>query len=291
MTFWTGFLLTLLAAASLNAPQQLTNATDDAASKNRGASEPNTTSAAARKRDVETVTRNRMSSVELKWRFGGREQRGWTIYFPLISKAVGASAGPDSEDFAKAVGRWQESRAIHQTKVVDNETWSKMIEEFQSRRIKKRDYPSAQDLVVAPASEFYDPDRPVELRQVESATYAAYKRMVADAEKELSPHLSANESQCVGRYLKIISAFRTREHQEQLRKSAPHSGRAGLAVNSPHFTGRALDLYVGGEPVSTSESNRLLQTSTPVYKWLVENAARYGFRPYFYEPWHWEYLP
>jgi LAS superfamily LD-carboxypeptidase LdcB len=25
------------------------------------------------------------------------------------------------------------------------------------------------------------------------------------------------------------------------------------------------------------------------YRWLVRNAERFGFCPYFYEPWHWEY--
>ncbi|HZH32789.1 MAG TPA: hypothetical protein VEY11_18625 [Pyrinomonadaceae bacterium] len=25
------------------------------------------------------------------------------------------------------------------------------------------------------------------------------------------------------------------------------------------------------------------------YRWPVRNAERFGFRPYFYEPWHWEY--
>jgi len=91
------------------------------------------------------------------------------------------------------------------------------------------------------------------------------------------------------KYLKIISAFRSREYQEQLRRESPSAGSAGLAVNSPHFTGRALDLYVGGDPVDTTDSNRAIQVQTRVYKWLVRNAERFGFRPYFYEPWHWEY--
>ena len=60
--------------------------------------------------------------------------------------------------------------------------------------------------------------------------------------------------------------------------------------NSPHFTGRALDLYVGGDPVDTKDANRAIQVTTPAYKWLVRNADRFGFRPYFYEPWHWEYV-
>ena len=49
------------------------------------------------------------------------------------------------------------------------------------------------------------------------------------------------------------------------------------------------DLYVGGEPVETNDSNRALQIQTPVYQWLVRNAERFGFQPYYYEPWHWEY--
>src|SRR5260370_4213673 len=83
------------------------------------------------------------------------------------------------------------------------------------------------------------------------------------------------------KYLKIISSFRSREYQEKLRRESPNAGSAGLAVNSPHFTGRALDLYVGGEPVDTKDANRAIQVQTSVYKWLVRNAERFGFQPYF----------
>src|SRR5258706_6132272 len=85
------------------------------------------------------------------------------------------------------------------------------------------------------------------------------------------------------KFLKIISSFRSREYQEKLRRESPQAGSAGLASNSPHFTGRALDLYVGGEPVSTNDANRALQIKTPVYQWLVKNAARLRFCAYFYE--------
>ena len=77
------------------------------------------------------------------------------------------------------------------------------------------------------------------------------------------------------KYLKIISAYRSREYQDKLRGDWPNSGTAGLAVNSPHFTGRALDLYVGGEPVDTRDSNREMQVETRVYQWLVKNAERF----------------
>jgi LAS superfamily LD-carboxypeptidase LdcB len=168
-----------------------------------------------------------------------------------------------------------------------------MISRWQGARLKDRAYPHADALVTAVASDFYDPTRPDELRQVERETYAAYKRMVAAAAADPSLHLARGaDGQLTPseKYLKIISAFRSREYQEQLRRQSPHSGRAGLAVNSPHFTGRALDLYVGGEPVETKDSNRAVQVQTRVYQWLIRNAERFGFRPYFYEPWHWEYV-
>jgi LAS superfamily LD-carboxypeptidase LdcB len=92
------------------------------------------------------------------------------------------------------------------------------------------------------------------------------------------------------KFLKLVSSFRSREYQEQLRRRSPNAGRAGLAVNSPHFTGCALDIYVGGDPVDTKDANRLIQVQTPVYQWLVRNAGKFGFRPYYYEPWHWEYV-
>jgi hypothetical protein len=148
-----------------------------------------------------------------------------------------------------------------------------------------------------PASEFYDPERPAELRQVERRAYSAYRSLIDQAVKDgLIPKdtqvdgTRADDIEEPAKYLKIISSFRSRQYQDQLRKSAPRAGRAALAVNSPHFTGRALDLYVGGEPVSTKYGNRLIQTQTEVYRWLVKNAPKFGFRPYFYEPWHWEYV-
>ena len=75
-------------------------------------------------------------------------------------------------------------------------------------------------------------------------------------------HTSRDELAPGEKYLKIISAFRSREYQEKLRRQSPNAGRAGLAVNSPHFTGRALDLYVGGDPVDTRDANRAFQIQT-----------------------------
>jgi LAS superfamily LD-carboxypeptidase LdcB len=160
-----------------------------------------------------------------------------------------------------------------------------MVTALQSNRLRSITAPADDQLVTAPISDFYDPTRGEELRRVERRTYKAYRRMIKAAAEDPSLKLSPGD-----KYLKIISSFRSQEYQDQLRRQSPTAGRAGLAVNSHHLTGKALDLYVGGEPVSTKDENRSIQIKTPAYRWLVKNAARFGFQPYFYEPWHWEYV-
>lgn len=58
--------------------------------------------------------------------------------------------------------------------------------------------------------------------------------------------------------------------------------------HSAHHSGRAIDLYLG---FSLSSKNVQKIRATSVYKWLVQNAVRFGFYPYLQEPWHWEYNP
>jgi len=221
---------------------------------------------------------------DLIWTFSARRQRGWYLYVPLIQRLIDTDSAPETKAFAQALADWQRSVGLSSTGVLSQETWMKMVAVFQSRRIKDCSTPPTERLTLAPASEFFDPERPESLRGVERRAYEAYQELVAAAAADLS--LSSNEN-----WLKIISAFRSPAYQAQLRKQNPRSGRAGLAVNSPHFTGRALDLYVGGEPVSTNDRNREIQVNTKVYQWLVKNAERFNFYPYFYEPWHWEYCP
>jgi hypothetical protein len=230
---------------------------------------------------------------ELSWGFGGRSQRGWYLYAPIISEMIGIDDDASSSGFAMALARWQSENGLGQRGILDRGTWSRMVSILQSRRIKDRTPPPPDQMVTAPATDFFDPSRPEELRQVERQAYDAYKRMVRQAAADFSLGLSVTgdgELAPGEKYLKIISAYRSREYQQHLRKQSPGSGRAGLAVNSPHFSGRALDIYVGGEPVSTKDGNRAIQTRTRAYRWLVKNAARFGFQPYFYEPWHWEYV-
>ncbi|HEY7545839.1 MAG TPA: D-alanyl-D-alanine carboxypeptidase family protein [Blastocatellia bacterium] len=239
----------------------------------------------------EAATKNSQLQTDLEWGFGGKTERGWYLYLPLISNLIGANEDPASRDFARALARWQADRNLEPSGVLDTESWKGMVSFWQSRRINSHEYPSPDQLVTIPVEDCYDPGRPLELRQAERRTYEAYKKMTRAAARDLG--LAASEDGGIApaeKFLKIISAFRSRDYQDELRRRSPNSTRAGLAVNSPHFTGRALDIYVGGEPVSTKYENRALQTRTPAYRWLVKNASRYGFQPYFYEPWHWEYV-
>lgn len=236
---------------------------------------------------------NDLLSVQLTWVFGGREQHGWSLYTPLIARTLDTEATANTGDFAQALARWQRDAHLPTTGMLDSDTLYQLIAAWQAKRLKDHTAPSPDQLLTAPPADFYAPERPAELRQVEKNTYAAYKRMVAAAIADPSLGLAqtkTGELAPTEKYLKIVSAFRSQEYQEQLRRQSPQAGRAQLAINSPHSTGRALDLYVGGDPVSTKDANRALQTQTRVYQWLVHNAARFGFQPYYYEPWHWEYV-
>jgi uncharacterized protein YcbK (DUF882 family) len=222
---------------------------------------------------------------ELTWTFGGKQQRGWYLYDLLIGETLNQHDDSTTPDFAESLAKWQKKRGLSADGVLDQDALMAMVSFWQSNRLKNKVYATPDQLLTAPPGDFYDPSRADDLRQVERNTYAAYKKMIAAAIADPSLKLAPGE-----RYLKIVSSFRSREYQQKLRDQSPNSSSAGLAVNSPHFTGRALDLYVGGSPVDTKDSNRAIQVNTPVYRWLVRNADRFGFRPYFYEPWHWEYV-
>lgn len=220
---------------------------------------------------------------ELTWTFGGKQQHGWYLYDLLINRTLDSEHDTITDNFAATLASWQKKRGLSADGVLDENSLMAFVSQWQSNRLKDRSPATAEQLITALPSDFYDPSRAPELRQVERNTYEAYKRMIAAAAEDLK--LEPTEQ-----YFKIVSAFRSREYQDELRRKSPNAGSAGLAVNSPHFTGRALDLYVGGSPVDTRDSNRAIQVNTPAYRWLVRNAERFGFRPYFYEPWHWEYV-
>ena len=230
----------------------------------------------------------------LNWEFGGKVQNGWNLYSALIAHTIGTESEPSSPEYARSLANWQKNTSLDATGIVDKPTMEAFVKYWQSQRLGRSIQPSEDRLYSAPITEFYDATRSPDLLKLEQETYAAYKRMIAAASKDLGKELkfTANgELAPDEKFLRIISAYRSPEYQAQLRKREPNAGRAALAKNSPHFTGQALDIYVGGEPVTTKDVNRAIQVQTPAYKWLVKNAHKFGFYPYFYEPWHWEYVP
>jgi hypothetical protein len=64
-------------------------------------------------------------------------------------------------------------------------------------------------------------------------------------------------------------------------------GRKWLAYNSPHETGLAIDIGVGG--LWPSRSTAPEQRKQPLHAWMVEHAHEFGWHPYKIEPWHWEF--
>jgi hypothetical protein len=96
--------------------------------------------------------------------------------------------------------------------------------------------------------------------------------------------------------LRLTSGYRSTEQQRYLWEQAlkkygsPEAARKWVAPpgGSPHHSGRAIDMHLGG---SNSSSNVDNLRQTTAYKWLVKNAERFGFYPYSAEPWHWEYNP
>ena len=242
---------------------------------------------------IAAAAANASSVSGLAWPFGGKSQTGWAIYVPLIAHTIGTEPDAGSAEFAANLYYWQEARGLPATGVIDSATMQAFAGDWQSRRLGKN-APANRELLSAPITDFWDSGRDPNMLQLERTTYAAYKRMIAAAAKDLGKELKFTPNGELGpaeKFLRIVSAYRSPEYQAALRKREPNAGRVALAVNSPHFTGYALDLYVGGEPVTTKDANRLIQVQTPAYKWLVRNASKFGFYPYFYEPWHWEYVP
>lgn len=227
----------------------------------------------------------------LKWTFGKKAQTGWYLYVPLIQHTIKTENAPESSEFAFALSVWQKENRLAPSGVLDEDTLMALIKFWQSRRIPKLYEADEKLLFNAPIADFFDSTRERNLLNVERETYEAYKKMIAAAAKDLGLKIENGNLTGADKILTIISAHRSRAYQEQLRKNEPNAGRAQLAFTSPHFTGRALDIYVGGEPVTTKDANRAIQIETEAYKWLVKNAEKFGFYNYFYEPWHWEYVP
>ncbi|HWE99546.1 MAG TPA: M15 family metallopeptidase [Caulobacteraceae bacterium] len=231
---------------------------------------------------------NKASLYTLAWSPFGKAETGWATYVPLISREIGAHCPADSPGFAAAWSRWQAAHGFAADGIVKPPGFERLRDILALRRpfVKasaKGACPAAPDpaaLATASPSESFG-GKTILLRP---GALAAYRRMVAAAR---AAGVAARPP-----LFQLVSGFRG-PAEEASRCAGGGCNTLTRASCSAHRTGLAFDLYLdplpGADPTSTDEANRRHMSASVEYRWLVANASRFGFLPYAYEPWHWEW--
>src|SRR5207302_11394399 len=97
--------------------------------------------------------RNALLSTDLNWTFGGKPQRGWYLYKPLISRLTNTKSDVASDGFASALARWQKKSGLKPSGVLDEETLYAMIKTWQDARLKDHSPAQPGQLLTAPISD------------------------------------------------------------------------------------------------------------------------------------------
>jgi hypothetical protein len=221
----------------------------------------------------------------------GKPETGWALYVPQIQATLQTRCRPGTDGFAEAVARWQTDHGLVPSGALTADTFQTLKGVWQERRpfVMMRFAglcPTGADetTLVALTPDETLGDKVVMLRPGASQ---ALRSMVAAAradvpEMEVDPDL-----------LKAFSAYRSPVADAARCKYEKNCQGMVRAECSAHRTGLAVDLDVGYAPGfmadGSADENRLFQSRTPVYRWLVRNAARFGFVNYVFEPWHWEW--
>jgi zinc D-Ala-D-Ala carboxypeptidase len=219
----------------------------------------------------------------------GRPELGWAIYAPAIAQEAGTACPADTPGFAAALALWQRQHDLTPHGAVDTATFAAMKTAWQARRPfvalrAKGICPDPPATLVALTPGESRSDKTVELRP---RALKALRRMVAAARRD-SPEIAADPE-----LLGVFSGYRDPVDDEA--RCGREQNCQGLvrAACSSHRTGLAVDLVLGAAPGyaadSSDDANRLYQSQTPAYRWLVANARRFGFVNYVFEPWHWEW--
>jgi hypothetical protein len=234
---------------------------------------------------------NAASLATLAWTPFGRPEVGWATYAPLIGREIHTACAPDTAGFAAALAVWAGRQQLPADGVMSPAVFARLKGIMALRRPFVRlsaqricpAPPPASALAWATPAEGYGG----KLVQLRPGALAAYRRMVAAARRE-SPQIAADP-----RNLTLFSGFRD-PAADAIRCARDHNCN-GLqrATCSAHRTGLAMDVYVGQAPGyppdSSADANRAFMSRTAAYRWLVDNADRFGFVPYPFEPWHWEW--
>jgi LAS superfamily LD-carboxypeptidase LdcB len=242
---------------------------------------------------VRAADENARSLEDLDWAPFGQPEKGWQVYDLLVGREIDSVCGSGTPVFAEKLAAFQAKYQLPADGVFNPATFEVVKGLLQERRpfVMARlakicpDAPAEAELVPVPkeAETFEREDR-----MIRADVFAAYQRMVAAARAEL-PSLKDDP-----KALTIFSAYRSPESDALRCGEQGNCDGLRRAACSSHRTGTAIDMNVGWvsgvAADSTSPENRLLQTRTAPYRWLVMNAARFGFVNYPYEPWHWEWI-
>lgn len=232
---------------------------------------------------------NAASLSTLAWSPFGKPETGWEIYAPRIAAEIGTTCGPGSNGFASALARWQGGHGLPSTGVVDPAVFAAMLTRWHLARPFVRvnregtcpGAPPEANLDLARPEESYG-GKAIRLRP---GALQAYRNMVAEAR---AAGVMAKPDA-----LRIFSGFRAPDADAQrCARDRNCQGRV-RTICSAHRTGLALDVVIdaapGFGPDASADQNRLVMTRSPLYRWMVVNAPRFGFVNYVYEPWHWEW--
>jgi D-alanyl-D-alanine carboxypeptidase len=240
---------------------------------------------------AQAATANAASLQTAAWLVFGRPETGWEVYAPLAAQEVDTACAPDAPGFAAALAAWQRTHGLPSSGMMDAPTLKAMNLIWLRRRpfVAASAHgvclpaPAPDQLASARPDEGYM-TKPIQLRP---AMLAAYRTLVAAARAEVP------EAQADHRILTIFSGYRDPADDAARCAKDGDCGTVAKANCSAHRTGLAMDVFLGAAagypPESSADANRLFQSRSPAYRWLVANAARFGFVNYPFEPWHWEW--
>lgn len=233
---------------------------------------------------------NAKSVTTSTWTFfegreGAKEGPGWDMYVPLILRTLDIRCEASDPGFAKALAGFQRRAKLKATGRMDAATARALRGRWQWRRDFLKKAAKACPLAdVATLQPVYAGDTRLVADRRVLAAYTHMRRAFEDAH----PYMIRFGA------LDILSAWRDPAKDREVCKDNPTcNGVAKTDHCSSHWSGMALDLYVGmtGDygPIDSNYENRLYQSRTVIYQWMLDHAGEYGFVNYPFEPWHWEW--
>ncbi len=208
----------------------------------------------------------------------GRPETGWAIYAPLAAQEVGVDCAPDAQGFAEALASWQGEHQLPATGIMDEATLRALDRTWQGRRPFVA--ASAHGACPAPptmlANARTDEGYGGKQIQLRAGALDAYRRMVAAA-RAAAPVLAADR-----RMLTIFSGYRDPAADAARCAKEQNCNAVVRATCSAHRTGLAMDLFLGAAPGfppdSSADPNRLYQSRSNAYLWMVTHAREYRLR-------------